>query len=114
MRPRRGYYFDNAPELAPYLLSVPPAERLRVQGLGAGRWQGYRTVAGMVAVVTAVLADSAAALAAILASDHSLAAALISGPPVELSALIALMRFQDSVWKRASAEPLIVDEGGRS
>src|SRR3954452_20104346 len=26
----RGYYFDNAPDLAPYLLSVPPAERLRV------------------------------------------------------------------------------------
>ena len=29
----RGYYFDNAPELALYLLSVPPSERLHVQGL---------------------------------------------------------------------------------
>src|SRR4051794_9510564 len=28
----RGYYFDNAPELAPYLLSVPPSERLRGAG----------------------------------------------------------------------------------
>jgi hypothetical protein len=27
----RGYYFDNAPELAPYLLSVPPEDRLRVR-----------------------------------------------------------------------------------
>ena len=106
----RGYYFDNAPELAPYLLSVPPADRLRVQGLGGDRWQGYRTVAGMVAVVTAVLAGSTAALLAIVLSDHSLAAALIAGALVSLSALTALMRFQDSAWKRASAEPLIADE----
>ena len=32
----RGYYFDQAPELADYLLSVPPADRLRLQGLGGG------------------------------------------------------------------------------
>jgi hypothetical protein len=72
----RGFYFDNAPEIAPYLLSVPPSKRLRVQGLGGGRWQGFRTVAGMVAVITAVLAGSTASLAAIEISDHSLAAAL--------------------------------------
>jgi hypothetical protein len=106
----RGYYFDNAPELAPYLLSVPPEERLRVQGLGGDRWQGFRTVAGMVAVITAVLAGSTAALAAILASDHSLAAALISGALVALSALVALMRFQDSVWKRGDATRVSADE----
>src|SRR5947209_5602994 len=29
----RAYYFDNAPELDPYLLSVEPQARLRVQGL---------------------------------------------------------------------------------
>src|SRR6201997_5544727 len=47
----RGYYFGNAPELCHYLLSVPAAERLRVQGLPtARRGQGFRTVAGMVAV----------------------------------------------------------------
>jgi hypothetical protein len=106
----RGYYFDNAPELAPYLLSVPPADRLRVQGLGGDRWQGFRTVAGMIAVVTAVLTGSTAALVAIVVSDHSLAAALIAGILVLVSALVALMRFQDSTWKRASAEPLIADE----
>jgi hypothetical protein len=106
----RGYYFDNAPELAPYLLSVPPEERLRAQGLAGDRWQGYRTVAGMVAVITAVLAGSTAALVAILAADHSLAAALISGALVALSALVALMRFQESAWKRGDAAPLIADE----
>jgi hypothetical protein len=107
----RGYYFDNAPEVAPHLLSVPPEERLRVQGLAGDRWQGLRTVAGMVGVVTAVLTGSAAALAAILIFDHSLTAALISGALVALSALIALMRFQDSAWKRGDAAPLFADEG---
>jgi hypothetical protein len=106
----RGYYFDNAPELSPYLLSVPPEERLRVQGLGGDRWQGYRTVAGMVAVITAVLAGSTGALAAILISDHSLAAALISGALVALSVLVLLMRFQESAWTRGDAAPLIADE----
>jgi hypothetical protein len=43
--------------------------------------------------------------------DHSLAAALIASSLVSLFALAALMRFQDSAWKRASAEPLIADEG---
>src|SRR6201988_1067627 len=47
----RGYYFDNAPELGPYLLSVPAAERLRVQGLptdrrGEGFWGGGGMVGG--------------------------------------------------------------------
>jgi hypothetical protein len=106
----RGYYFDNAPELAPYLLSVPPADRLRVQGLGGDRWQPYRTVAGMVAVITAVLAGSAAALVAILISDHSLAAASICGALVALAGLMALMRFQEAAWKRGDAAPLIVEE----
>ena len=57
----RGYYFGHAPEIAPYLLSVPPAERLLMQRVPGDRWQGYRTVAGMVAVITAVLAGSTAA-----------------------------------------------------
>jgi hypothetical protein len=69
----RGYYFDQAPELTPYLLSVPHQERLHVQGLWGGRWQKFRTVAGMVAVVTAVLAGSAIGLLAAVVSDHSLA-----------------------------------------
>jgi len=106
----RGYYFDNAPELAPYLLSVPPSDRLRVQGILGGRWQGFRTVAGMVGVITAVLAGSTASLVAIEISDHSLAAALTAGGAVALAALIVLMRFQRSVWMRAAAAPLIAQE----
>jgi hypothetical protein len=102
----RGYYFEQAPEVAPYVLRVPPAERLFTQPGPGDRWQGYRTVAGMVAVITAVLAGSTAALVAILISDHSLAAAVISGALVALPAMIALIRYQDSVWERAAAEPL--------
>jgi hypothetical protein len=110
----RGYYFDNAPELAPYLLSVPSAERLRVQGLPNERWQGIRTVAGMIAVITAVLTGSTAGLVAIVASDHSLAATLSAGTVVALTALIALMRFQHAAWKLAADTPPIAADRERS
>jgi hypothetical protein len=102
----RGYYFEHAPEIATYLVSVPPAERLLMQRVPGDRWQGYRTVAGMVAVITAVLAGSTAALAAILIFDHSLAAAVISGTLVALPTMIAMIRYQDSAWERAAAAPL--------
>jgi hypothetical protein len=102
----RGYYFEHAPEIAPYLLSVAPAERLHTQRVPGDRWQGYRTIAGMVAMITAVLAGSTAALASILIFDHSLAAAVISGMAVALPAMIALVRYQDSAWERAATEPL--------
>jgi hypothetical protein len=105
----RAYYFDNAPELAPYLLSVPPSERLRVQGLWGGRFQAFRTVAGMVAVVTAVLLGSTAALIAAVASGESLVPALSSGLPVGLIAVFALMRYERKAWVRAEAVPLIVE-----
>jgi hypothetical protein len=102
----RGYYFGHAPEIAPYLLSVPPAEQLLMQRVPGDRWQGYRTVAGMVAVITAVLAGSTAALTAILIFDHSLAAAVVSGTLVAFPAMIAMIRYQDSTWERAATEPL--------
>ena len=101
----RGYYFGHAPEIAPYLLSVPRAERLLMQRVPGDRWQGYRTVAGMVVVITAVLAGSTASLAAILIFDHSLAAAVISGALIACPTMIAMIRYQDSAWERAASEP---------
>src|SRR5256885_8160596 len=83
----RAYYFDNAPELAPYLLSVEPAARLRVQGLRGGYFQGFRTIAGMVGVITAVLAGSEAGLAVIAGGDApaaSFAARGVVPPPLLL------------------------------
>lgn len=124
----RGYYFDEAPELTPYLLSVleqrqtdlpqPPPDagvkqhRFRVQGLWGGGWQAYRTVAGMVAVITAVLAGSALGLLAAIVSAHSLAAALAAGGAAAVATLAALMRYQGSTWKRSAAIPTITDRDG--
>jgi hypothetical protein len=102
----RTYYFEQAPEIDRYLLRSTPAEQLHMGRVPGDRWQGYRTVAGMVAVLTAVLAGSTAALAAILIFDHSLAAAVISGAVVALPVMIAMIRHEDSAWQRAAAEPL--------
>src|SRR6478752_7906708 len=74
----RGYYFQYAPELVDYLLSVPQGQRVTMQGLRGGPWQKFVTVAGMVSVVTAVLAGSAAGLFAAVLSGQSLIAALLA------------------------------------
>src|SRR4051794_10239451 len=55
----RGYYLEHAPEIAPYLLRVSPAEQLIVQPAPGNRWQGYKTVAGVGAGVTAGVAGAA-------------------------------------------------------
>jgi hypothetical protein len=99
----RGYYFQYAPELVGYLLSVPPAERLRMQRIGGGRWQRFFTVSGMVGRVTAVLAGSAAGLLAAVVSDHVLVAALVAGVLVAVAVFAALIAFQVSTWRRAAA-----------
>src|SRR5947209_3587239 len=103
----RGYYFDEAPELASYLMSVPGQERLRVLGLGEGRWQAFRSVAAMVAVITAVLAGSAIGLLVAVVSEHSLAAALVAGGVVAPVALAAMMRRQQSAWEQATSAPVM-------
>ena len=100
----RDYYFDHAPELAGYLLN--PAERLPNPGRGIGLWQQFLTVAGMVAVITAVLAGSAGGLLAAVASGHSLVAALVAGVVVAAAALAGLMRYQNSAWIRGSTTAL--------
>jgi hypothetical protein len=105
----RGYYFQYAPELVDHLLSVPEVERLRIQGLRGGPWQGFLTIAGMVGVVTAVLAGSTVGLAAAIVFHHSLLAALIAGVLVAGAALVGLMRYQRSAWMQVSTTPLFPD-----
>ena len=102
----RGYYFDHAPELAPYLLSVPAQHRLEVQGLPTGnRFQGFLTVAGLTAVIISVLAGAAAGLLASVVSDHSLAASLIIGSVFAGGVMTGLMRYQAAAWhQRADQE----------
>jgi hypothetical protein len=107
----RGYYLDEAPELIPYL-SVPEEDRLElvVPRLWGGRWQAYRTVAGTVAVITAVLAGSAVGLLAAIVSAHSLAAALAAGGTTAVATVAALMRYQGSAWKRSASIPTTGDQ----
>ena len=100
----RDYYFDHAPELAGYLPN--PAEPLPTPGLGIRLWQQFLTVAGMVAVITAVLAGSAGGLLAAVVSGHSLVAALASGVVVAAAALTGLMRYQNSAWLRGTTASL--------
>jgi hypothetical protein len=109
----RGYYFQYAPELIDYLLSVPPTQRLKIQGLRGGRWQGLLTVAGMVGVVTAVLAGSAAGLLAAVVFDDLLAAALAAGVLVAVAVLVWLLRYQASAWEEVGNAPLFADEEAR-
>ena len=101
----RGYYFRYAPELVDYLLSVPPAERLRMQGMRGGAWQPFLTIAGMVAVITAVLGGSAVGLLAAVVSGHSLVAALVTGVLVAGAALAGLMRYERSAWRQVRTAP---------
>jgi hypothetical protein len=112
----REYYFHEAPELQHYLVSVPLSEVLTAGSLLARRgqsfsfWaQSFRTVAGMVGVITAVLAGATASLVAIAASSHSLAAALISGVVVALAAMTVLMRFQVRAYRQAAKRRLPAD-----
>jgi hypothetical protein len=105
----RAYYFDEAPELLPYLLSVPATDRLAVMGILGGRWQAWRTIAGMIAVITATLAASAAGLLAAVASGHSLGAALAVAGVVFVAVLWALMRFEKAPWLQASRLQLNID-----
>ncbi len=93
----RAYYFDTAPELVPYLASVDEPDRLRIQGLTGGRWQTFRTIAGTVGVITAVVAGSAVGLAVAVVSSNSIPAALAGGGCVGLGIGVALMRYLASV-----------------
>jgi len=98
----RGYYFAQAPELTAYLLSVPAEQRLVAQGLRGGRLQGFVTAAGMVAMVTSMLAGSAVGLLAAIIADHSVASALIAGLVVAGAATTIFMRHQKRAWRAVS------------
>jgi hypothetical protein len=110
----RAYYFDKAPELAPYLLSVRADQPFLREGLGRGySMQGFRTVAGMVGVITAVLAGSEVGLAVATAFDAP-AAALASGSVFGLVVLLALMQYQRHMWARAMGAPIGEDDAAQT
>jgi hypothetical protein len=109
----RAYYFDFAPELTHYLASVPPSRRLAILGLRSGYWPAFRTTAGIIDVVTAVLTGSAAGLLATIAAGHSAVAGFATGGVVGAAVLVALMWFQLSAWAQAYQQLLFEDEQER-
>lgn len=106
----RAYYFDFAPELTRYLASVRPSRRLAMHGLHGGYTQVFRTVAGMIGVVTAVLTGSAAGLLGTIVAGHSAVAGFATGVVVGVAVLVALMRFQHVAWGQARREQLFEGE----
>ena len=104
----RAFYFDNAPEVTPYLASVPRSERLLMQGLWGGGWKRH-TVAGMIAVITAVLAGSTAGLGASVAST-SPATAAVAGVGSGVALLITLIRLQALAWSKAPDASMFIEE----
>lgn len=99
----RGFYFEQVPQLTPYMPRVPPQERIVARGLSQGRLQGFLTTAGMVAVVTAVLIGGFAGLLASVLSSHSLPVALPVGAVVAAAALLGLTEYQRAIWIRTDA-----------
>jgi hypothetical protein len=91
------------------LTSVPVSAHLAVLGLWGRRFQLFLTVAGLVAVITAVLAGAAAGVLAATASDRSLAIWLTAGALTGLLVLTALTRIQSIAWRRPDAAPLFED-----
>jgi hypothetical protein len=100
----RAFNFDAAPELAAYMPRVTLQDRVSARGLSGGRRLGYRTVAGMVAVITSVLAGSTIAVLVAVISSHWLAASLATGALVAIGIVLALMEYQRLAWLRYEAE----------
>lgn len=105
----REYYFDIAPELTPYLLSVAAERRLEIQGLPSRPVQGFLSVASVTGIVTSMLTGATAGLLTAVISKHSLAAALVAGCVSAVGAMTELMRYQYAAWKRSVASAEAVD-----
>lgn len=72
--------------------------------------QLWRSIADMVAVISAALADSAVGLHAAVVLDHALAASLPAGGVVGVAARGMLMRYRTAAWARAINAQLNIDE----
>jgi hypothetical protein len=106
----RAFYFDAAPEVERYLLSVPPHKRLEVQGIWASSTQKFLGMAGTVAVITSVLVGSAVGLASAVMSNHSPWAAFPAGALAAATTLALFIRFLDR-HIAAARRDMRLDEG---
>jgi hypothetical protein len=87
----REFYVDVAPQLEPYLTIVrgtAAAQRLRGARPHASGWQLFLTIAGLVALVNAVIVGAAGAIMIDAITDDSLAPSLTVGVPAGILALL--------------------------
>jgi hypothetical protein len=92
----RGFYFEAAPEVERYLLSVPPEQRLEAQGFHVSWAQKLLSMAGTVAVITAVLAGSTVGLLTTVVSNHSAWATFPAGAVTTGITLALMIRYLGS------------------
>jgi hypothetical protein len=88
----RGVHFDAAPAVRRYLLSVPPEERLQAQRIWASQMQNFLSMAGTIAVITAILTGSSVGLLVAVVSDHSPWAAFPAASVVGATEFALLVR----------------------
>ncbi len=108
----RDFYFAAAPEVEKYLFSVPPHERVALQGLPASPVQVYLTMAGTVAVITSVLFGSAVGLMGDVASNHSSWVAFPAGAGASLITLVLLIRYLSAQMKTVRRDMLLYPAHG--
>ena len=72
----------------------PAIAAAAILGLRSGYWPAFRTTAGMIGMVTAVLTGSDAGLLATIAAGHSAVAGFVTGGVVGAAVLVVLMWFQ--------------------
>jgi hypothetical protein len=106
----RAYYFDFAPELTQYLASLPSPRHRAIRSLEGRRWRFYRTVAGMIGTVTAVLVGLAAGTVTEVVSGNSVFRGWVTAGVVGVAVLAALILVHDRVWRQASRERLFDEE----
>jgi fatty acid desaturase len=106
----RARYLDIAPELSPYLASVASSRRLAVHGSRRARWRVFRTAAGMIGLVTAIMAGSAAGLFDAAVFGRSVVHGFIAFGLVAVAVLTALLWFERRAWKPARRERIYGDE----
>ena len=99
----RTRYLELAPELTRYLASVPASRRLATHAILSRRWRVFRTAAGMIGLVTAVLAGSTAGLLDALVFGRSITGGFIADGLVTVGVLTAMMWFERRAW--ASGRP---------
>jgi hypothetical protein len=102
----RASYLEIAPELGRILASVTSSRRLSTHGMHARRWRVFRTVAGMIALVTAILAGSAAGMLNALFFGRSVIRGFTVDALVTVAVLTALLLAERRAWYPARQERL--------